>query len=146
MKYLITRINIDKIKFNFNHVILHRASIKMASTTNIQTEADRSSHASRLAQINLFETCLIVAVLFFICWVTVQAAIFLYMIDVYPDLSGDHYTVGRLLILFNSCINPYVYTLRYREFKIQLRYLFYGRFARQSWDVPSKAKSCTESN
>ena len=111
----------------------------MASSTNRskQTEADRSSHASRLAQMNLFETCLIVSVLFFICWVTVQAAIFLYMINVYPDLSGDHYTSGRLLILFNSCINPYVYTLRYREFKIQLRYLIARSFARRSRDESS---------
>ena len=127
-------------------VFFHRSSIKMASSTTIQSEDDRRSHKSRLAQMNLFETCLIVAVLFFICWVTVQAAIFLYMIDVYPDLSGDHYTSGRLLILFNSCINPYVYTLRYREFKIQLKMLIYGRsFVRKWRDESSTVTSCTES-
>ena len=95
----------------------------MTSSKSNQSEADKTSHASRIAQVNLFETCLIVCVLFFVCWVTVQAAILLYMLDIYPDLSGDHYTSGRLLILFNSCVNPYVYSLRYREFKVQLRIL-----------------------
>ena len=95
----------------------------MSESSSQQSAVEKSTNASRLAQINIFETCLIVTVLFLACWTTTETALFMYIIDVYEDLSSNHYTTGRLLILLNSCLNPYVYTLRYREFKKQLRVL-----------------------
>ena len=95
-----------------------RSSVQLSGST--KTDDKKTTHTSRLAMVNIFETCLVVTMLFFICWVTLEVALFLYMIGVYSNLSGDHYTVGRLLVLVNSCLNPYVYSLRYREFKSQL--------------------------
>ena len=100
-----------------------RESMKMTST--LQNKQDKSSgmHKTRLAQLNIFETCLIMTCIFLICWSTIETALLLYMIDYYPDLSSDHYTIGRFFILLNSGLNPYVYALRYRDFKKQFKIL-----------------------
>ena len=92
----------------------------MCASSSQQSEVDKSTHASRLAQVNIFETCLIVTVLFFVCWITAEVGLFLYIVGYYKHLSNIHYMVGRMLILLNSCLNPYVYTLRYQDFKKQL--------------------------
>ena len=98
-----------------------KMSVSSSSSSSQQPEAAKTTHASRIAQLNIFETCLIVTVLFFVCWITVELALFLYIIGFYPDVSNNHYVAGRLLVLLNSCLNPYVYTIRYREFKKQIR-------------------------
>ena len=78
-------------------------------------------HKLRLAQMNIFKTCLLMIGFFLTCWLTKDAALILYIMGVYDDTSNAHWSVGQLLILMNSCFNPYIYFIRYEEFKTQLR-------------------------
>ena len=101
-----------------------RNSLKMsASASSKLTGSDKAQHTSRLAQVNIFKTCLSVAVLFMVCWITWEVALLLYIVDVYSSFTGTHYTTGGMLVLLNSGLNPYIYTLRYHEFQRQLRVL-----------------------
>ena len=75
----------------------------------------------RLAQMNIFKTCLIVTVVFILCWCSTETAIILYMAEYYENLASVHFTIGTLLILVNSCLNPYIYAIRYRDFKLELK-------------------------
>ena len=97
-----------------------KSTRKENSTTNDVSRI----HKSRLAQRNIFETCLFMTVVFVLCWTTIEIALLLYFFGYYPDLSNSHYKIGRILIISNSCINPYIYAIRYDDFKKQLKSLF----------------------
>ena len=77
----------------------------------------------RAAQVNLFQTCLIMLVVFLGCWLTSQSAMLLYIVGRYPNLGNDHYSIGRLMTLMNSAVNPYIYAIRYDDFKQQMKHL-----------------------
>ena len=93
------------------------------STTNPTKSTSSSIHKSRLAQINIFQTCLLMATLTAVCWVTNVSALFLFMIDYYPDYSNTHANMGYLLMIVNALLNPYISILRYEAFKKQLKHL-----------------------
>ena len=82
-----------------------------------------SIHKLRLAQMNIVKTCLLVVIVFVMCWSIPETAMFLLSINVYSDLNNTHYHVGRLAVILNSVLNSYIYAIRYDDFKEQLKYL-----------------------
>ena len=80
-------------------------------------------HTLRLAQQNVLKTCLLVLVSFIVCNMTLQSAILLFIFGYYETLSSSHFTVGYLLALLNSCLNPYIYATLYDDLKQQLNKL-----------------------
>ena len=91
----------------------------------IQSSKLASSSTTSSAQRNMLETCLIITLLFVMCWMTNELGLLLTLTRYYENLTNKYYTNGRLLILLNSCLNPYVYVVRYEDFKKQLKVLFY---------------------
>ena len=67
-----------------------------------------SVHKMRLAQMNIFKTCVIVVVVFIICWSIPESALFLKSINYYKTLNNTHFSLGRVAVILNSCINPYI--------------------------------------
>ena len=80
-------------------------------------------HKRRLSQINIFKTCLVVVIVFVICWSIPESALLLKSMDVYTTLNNTHFSLGRVAVILNSCLNPYIYVVRYDDFKVQLRSL-----------------------
>ena len=95
-----------------------------SSKTFKSTPGQANSIKLHAAQINLFQTCLLMLIVFLTCWLTSQSAVLLYILDKYSSLSNDHYSIGRLMVLINSVINPYIWAIRYDEFQNQLIHLF----------------------
>ena len=92
----------------------------MFKSTNMEsTQSDKM----RSAQRNMLETCLIITIVFVLCWLTNAIGLLLTIFHYYDNLNNKCYTNGRLLILLNSGINPYVYVVRYEDFKKQLKTL-----------------------
>ena len=86
---------------------------------------DKSSkvlHNQRMAQINLFKTCFIVSLIFVICWGIDGAALFVITLDYTAPIHFKR--AGFVFIIFNCCLNPYVYAIQYRDFQEQARKLF----------------------
>ena len=99
-----------------------RTSSKSVNSSTPQADNKSSSvHKLRLAQANIFQTCLTMMIVFLSCWLTIESAVVLFIFKTYPNLSNNHYAVGRLLAVFNSCVNPYIYAIRYDEFKVQMK-------------------------
>ena len=73
----------------------------------------------RMAQMNIFQTCFITILFFLSCWLSKDSALILYKAGVYPHLNNYHYAIGRLLIVANSGLNPYIYAIRYKDFQNQ---------------------------
>ena len=95
---------------------LYRSARSIGASTNSAT-----SDKLRLAQMNIFQTCLIMILVFLVCWLTFESAVVLYIFKIYTNLTGTHYTIGSLLTILNSGINPYIYVFRYDDFKKQFR-------------------------
>ena len=79
-----------------------------------------ASKAKRHAQINLFQTCVIMMMTFTLSGTNICIYLILFVLGYYKGMSGDYYTISILLMLFNQCINPYIYCIRYKEFQAQL--------------------------
>ena len=82
-----------------------------------------SVHKSRLAQINILQTCVTLATLTSACWLTNVSYLIMLISGFYGNLANDHVAIGFLLLLVNACLNPYVSIIRYDAFKVQLRSL-----------------------
>ena len=75
----------------------------------------------RLAQMNIFKTCLLVIGIFIVCWTVLKLSVFLYMSGVYPSLDTTLYAIGIAMVTLNSAVNPYIYVFRYDDFKNELK-------------------------
>ena len=77
----------------------------------------------RKAQVNLLQTCVILMLMFVLCWLWLAIMFMLYTIGYFKTLYTDYYHAANTLLVLNSCLNPYVYSIRYEEFRQQLIYL-----------------------
>ena len=75
------------------------------------------------AEVNLYQTCLCLMLLFVICWSNNIIAVGLFLSGVLPDYSGTYYQTSVVFVILNSCVNPYVYAIRYKEFQDQAKKL-----------------------
>ena len=99
---------------------LQQSTTKTASKDSKCTNIDKL----RLAQLNIFKTCLTVTVVFVLCWCTTEIAVVMFMVGYYTELSNNHYVFGTILIILNSGLNPYIYAVRYEDFKKELKKMF----------------------
>ncbi|XP_071798676.1 histamine H2 receptor-like [Asterias amurensis] len=76
------------------------------------------------ARRNTLKTLFIVFVTYTICWTPNQLAFFMYNFGLYLDLQGDFYFISVVLIQLNSCINPIIYSFKYKKFQRGVRVLF----------------------
>ena len=94
---------------------------KSSDATNMEKSSnDANAHKMRMAQMNIFKTCFTMVVIFVVCWSIPQSAVLLLSIRYYKTLNNYHFYIGRLAVTVNSCLNPYIYSIRYDEFKMQL--------------------------
>ena len=103
-------------------IALHKSSKNIRSSKNTDSKGNKIDKM-RMAQLNIFQTSFIIMLFFLLCWLTKDSAVLMFAIGLRPNLSNNHYMVGRLMIVVNSCINPYIYAVRYNDFKNQMRYL-----------------------
>ena len=100
--------------------------LNQSSKNRNANSESKSSNVDKLrkAQMNIFKTCLTVVGIFVVCWSVLEIAVLLYMIGYSKSLQNIEYIISNLMVLFNSIVNPYVYLLRYDDFKAELRLLF----------------------
>ena len=94
-----------------------------------QASGDKSAavHKSRLAQVNIPQTCIIFASLTSLCWLTNVSALVMYIAGYYKNLANDHVVIGIHFLVANALLNPYVSIIRYDAFKLQLKVLFFRK-------------------
>jgi len=62
-------------------------------------------------------TSLMVCCGFVICWTPNEVMFFLNLTGLHVDFSSWFYHFTVVLVLTNSCINPFIYAAKYREFQ-----------------------------
>ena len=86
--------------------------VNVAASSNVNTAAGR----------NAMVTSLIICCGFIACWSLNEITYFLSIIRVYQiDFSGWFYHFTAVLVYLNSCINPFIYAAKYREFQTGVR-------------------------
>ena len=94
------------------------------------------------AEVNLYQTCLCLMLLFVICWTNNTIAVALFLSGVLPDYSGTYYHTSVVFIILNACVNPYVYAIRYKEFQDQAKKLL-GFGSKNEHPTPSAVTAST---
>ena len=82
-----------------------------------------SSHKLRLAQVNIFKTCVVIVIVYMSAWITLQSGLLLYLTGIYDNLE-NHHSTGIVMVNFNSCVNPFIYAMTYDDFKNRVRHIF----------------------
>ena len=75
------------------------------------------------AEMNLYQTCLCLMLLFVVCWSNNVIAVGLFVSGIIPNFSGTYYQTSVVFVILNACVNPYVYAIRYKEFQDQAKKL-----------------------
>ena len=101
--------------------------LSLKRSQKFQTKGDQTKANTKLkkAQMNLLQTCVSLMILFFLCWIQLTVVFFLYAINYFTVLfNNKYYHISLLCIILNSCLNPYIYSARYNEFQVQIKYLY----------------------
>jgi len=70
---------------------------------------------------NAVVTSLMVCCGFVVCWTLNETFFFVNTIHHVIDFSGWIYHLSVVLVNTNSCINPFIYAAKYREFKSAIK-------------------------
>ena len=82
------------------------------------------------ARINVMKTLAIVSMTFVLCWTCNQVVFFLHLMG-YPNDFGSawyHFTV--VAVLSNSCLNPFIYIAKYKQFQVGVNQFMSGLFSK----------------
>ncbi|XP_038050823.1 galanin receptor type 2-like [Patiria miniata] len=93
------------------------------------------------ARRNTFKTLIIVCVAFTVCWTPNEVIFFLFNLGVAVDFTSVVYIVSVAFVASNSCLNPFIYAIKYKQFRKALRTLF-GRSGETLQPVTSVSKDC----
>ncbi|XP_022088087.1 pyroglutamylated RFamide peptide receptor-like [Acanthaster planci] len=69
------------------------------------------------ARRNIFKTLLIVFLTFLVCWTPNQVIFFMFNFGWSLDFSGAIYIISVSLVAINSCVNPFIYAFKYKQFR-----------------------------
>ncbi|XP_038069721.1 QRFP-like peptide receptor [Patiria miniata] len=112
--------------FCYVHIILQ---LKSASSTvhpepSTSQQGQNSMSGSLLrARRNTLKTLFIVFVTYTICWTPNQIAFFMFNFGLPLNFQGAFYYISVILVQLNTCVNPIIYALKYKQFQNGLRVL-----------------------
>ena len=76
-----------------------------------------------LARNNVIKTLFIVAFCFFICFLGLEVAYFLYNLGFEVDWNSGYYKFTVIMVYLNFTINPFIYLVNYKDFHKALKKL-----------------------
>ncbi|XP_022096564.1 cholecystokinin receptor type A-like [Acanthaster planci] len=95
------------------------------------------------ARRNTFKTLFIVFVTFLICWSPSQFTFFMFNVGwIKIDFDGPLMVTSTILVASNCCINPIIYSFKYRQFRRAFR-MVVGRPDRREDGIPSAVTAST---
>jgi len=93
-----------------------------------ESKLDMSASEARKANLkaaerNIVQLCLVLVGLFWVCWLNMEIEFVLFSCGL-ASPADDYYKFAMSMVMFNSVVNPFVYVLRYEEFKTAAAVLF----------------------
>jgi len=91
----------------------------MLIQVNIASASSNVNAAGR----NAVVTSLMICCGFIVCWTPTGVYNLFMLIDRIKNVSGLFYNFVIMMVFMNSCINPFIYAAKYREFQTGVRRL-----------------------
>ena len=76
------------------------------------------------ARRNTFKTLLIVFVTFIVCWTPNVVIFFLSNMGFVVDFKSTIYNITIVMVASNSCVNPLIYAIKYKQFRKAIKTVF----------------------
>ncbi|XP_033637804.1 cholecystokinin receptor-like [Asterias rubens] len=110
-------------------IIIHVAGSEPKPPVVVNDQQESLFRARR----NTFKTLVIVFAVFLICWSPSQITFFMFNCGwLQLDFTGALNVFSTFLVAANCCINPIVYSMKYKQFQRGVKCLFYGDAAIRS--------------
>lgn len=106
------------------YVRMGMALRKSSELSNAKPDGHNKAPAkARQAEVNIYQTCFMLMIVFVLCWLNNCIGVTLFVIGYFSHMNTSYHNISTALIVFNSCLNPYVYVVRYTEFQQQVKYI-----------------------
>ncbi|XP_022098636.1 allatostatin-A receptor-like [Acanthaster planci] len=103
---------------------LKRGAARIAQQSSSPRHGGESLRGSLVrAKRNTIKTLIMVFLSYMVCWSANQIIYLMYNLGWPLDFTGTFYVFSVSLAAFNSCINPFIYSIKYRQFKRSARIL-----------------------
>ncbi|XP_071798785.1 melanopsin-like [Asterias amurensis] len=76
------------------------------------------------ARRNTFKTLLIVFIVFTVCWTPNIVIYSIFFLGGAVDLTSAVYLISVAMVAANGCVNPFIYAIKYKQFRKALKTLF----------------------
>ncbi len=105
--------------------------MRVGPDTGINTQMSvcqrQRQHKMTKIKKNILKTLFIVASCYFICWTGNQVLFLLYNLGAVINFFTVFYHITVTLCFLNTCINPFIYIVRYKQFQHALKRLLCGK-------------------
>ncbi|XP_022098630.1 galanin receptor type 2-like [Acanthaster planci] len=95
-----------------------------AAVPSTGTAPEGQGESLMRARRNTFKTLLLVFVAFTICWTPNEVFFLLFNLGVDVNLTSTIFFVTVAMVSTNSCLNPFIYAIKYKQFRKALKTLF----------------------
>jgi len=103
-----------------NHVTAHHGNVAWIVVCLSQAGGATSSSVNKAGR-NAVVTSMMVCCGFVACWTLNEIFFFVNTIHHVIDFSGWLYHLSVVLVFANSCINPFIYAAKYRDFQTAVK-------------------------
>ena len=112
---------------------------------NSEISENKLSKKFLLARTNTIKSFLLVSIFFIICWTNDEVYYLMYNLGYEANWNGTYYNFCLIMVFLNSTVNPFIYLLKYQDYKTALKYLFGYKAKRKSEDNQSRTSSAATS-
>ncbi|XP_071808993.1 QRFP-like peptide receptor [Asterias amurensis] len=105
-------------------VELNRGARRVGVMTDRSCVNDGREASLLRARRNTLKTLVIVFAVYFCCWTPNLTVFAMFNLGYQLDFQGSAYIISVALAAANSCVNPIIYALKYRQFQDGLRRLY----------------------
>ena len=104
-------------------VVLKRGAARIEPGLTADSSPEGQGQSLMRARRNTFKTLLIVFIAFTGCWTPNEVIFLLYSMGVKIDFTSAIYIITLALVATNSCLNPLIYAIKYKQFQKALKTL-----------------------
>ena len=120
---LTRRINTDLMK---SHCDVNKTVSNSVGNAKIVTQiADPGKDKFQLARRNTIKTLLIVGLCFIICWSQNQVRYLMFNCGYNINFNSTYHQFTILMMFLNCTVNPFIYLIKYRDYKEALKTFFH---------------------
>ncbi|XP_022109703.1 bombesin receptor subtype-3-like [Acanthaster planci] len=123
--YIHTSVELKRQAARVGPVMTMGCSVSSADRPVSNAAPQENLTASLLrARRNVFKTLLVVFATFLVCWSPNQILFLMFNLGWKVKFSDWHFLLTLALVATNSCVNPFIYALKYQQFRNGVRQAF----------------------